>query len=139
MVGKLKTLRRKRKKNLNTTWRFMPTFEADKRFRLLTLFLSLSVKKRTIKNLHTEKRHWSSLGVLCEMVTHTYTLSDCELSRHMLNISRIYWNKKWLESTNSVSPWDKINETLALKTVKRTNDVSSSGNILFFLLILEVL
>lgn len=35
---KIKTLRKKRKRNFNTTWRFMRTFVADKRFRLLTFF-----------------------------------------------------------------------------------------------------
>lgn len=84
VIGKLKTLGRKRKKNFITTWRFMRTFEADKRLRLLTLFFSLSVEKRTIKKSSYIKRHWSKLGVLCQVLTHTCTLSDCELSKHML-------------------------------------------------------
>ena len=80
-IGKLKTLRKKRKRNFITTWRFMRTFVANKKFRLLTFFVSFSKKKKL----------WSSLGILCYVVTHTYAISEQTYFKYLF-----YWNQNGL-------------------------------------------
>ena len=71
--GKLKTFGRKKAyPNLQVYAYFRDFFQS-----------SLSVWKRIIKKPSYIKVHWSSLRILCSVATHTYTLSNCEPSKHI--------------------------------------------------------